>query len=185
MNKAYLVSIRDYGLLGSSFYWNRYADYNLTKEEIVKAGVVDDQVYVDKEIIQVLLTVDKELQKKGWRMYLKDGYRSPKLYKLVYDKRVEKYGQKMTDMLLNIKDMPHGTGKAVDVAIWDEETDTEVYLRKSDDGPESLLIGFYENSTDEEGKRCNELQKYLIDLMTSHGFKLGTRNEYFHFEFKI
>jgi len=182
MKDLHLVSIRAYGLLGSSFYWNRYADYNLTKEELIEAGMIDDQIYVDEAIIPALLEVDKELQKRGWRLYIKEGYRSSEIYNLVYRKRVEKYGQEMTDRLLNIKTIPHSTGRAVDVAIWDEKTNSEIYLRKLNDGPESLLMGFYDESVDEEGRRCGELQKYLVDLMASHGFKLGSRGEYFHFE---
>jgi len=89
----------------------------------------------------------------------------------------------MTDRLMNIKDMPHSTGRVVDVAIWDAKLDEEVPLRKLTDGPESLISGFYEHGADMEGRHCDEMQHYLLDLMTKNGFGLGTRREYFHFEF--
>jgi D-alanyl-D-alanine dipeptidase len=179
-----LVPISAHGLLGKSFYWYRYADYGFTLEDLMAAGVKDDLVYVAKEIIPALLRVDMGLQQKGWRLYLKEGYRSPEVYKLVYESRIKKYGQEMTDKLLNIKDMPHAKGTAVDVAIWNPSEDKEIYLRKSGDGPESLIVDFYKDAADPEGQKCQELQEYLRSLMVDAGFKLGTRNEYFHFEFK-
>jgi D-alanyl-D-alanine dipeptidase len=179
-----LIPIGQYGLLGSSFYWNRYADYGLTREDLISVGMRDDQIYVSPEIIPVLLKIDKELQSRGWRLYLKEGYRSKELYKLLYERRVAKYGQEMTDKLLNIKDMKHSSGLSVDVTIWDTVKNQEIHLRRSGDGPESLLIDFYKDSTDPEGQRCQELQKYLIETMIKHGFKLGERKEYFHFDYR-
>jgi len=178
-----LVPISQHDLLGSSFYWNRYADYGLTREDLIGLGMTDDQVYVSPKIIPVLLEIDKELQTRGWRLYLKEGYRSKELYELLYKRRVKKFGKEMTDKLLNIKDMKHASGLSVDVAIWDEAKNQEVYLRRPNDGPESLISGFYKDSTNPEGKKCQELQKYLIDLMTKHGFKLGSKKEYFHFDY--
>jgi D-alanyl-D-alanine dipeptidase len=176
-----LVSIQDAGLLGSSFYWHRHEDYGVAKEELVETGMTDDQVFVSPEIIPALIAVDSELQQKGWRLYLREGYRSEALYKLLYQKRVEKFGQEMTDKLLNIEDMPHATGKAVDVSLWDDQTDSEIRLRKAGDGPESLLRGHYQYSEDPETQECYERQEYMIYLMWKHGFRLGKKNEFFHF----
>lgn len=178
-----LVSIRGHGLLGSSFYWNRCDDYGLTRKDLVSMGMKDDQIYVDLEIIPALLQVDKELQAKGWRLYLKEGHRPKELYELLYEKRVEKYGKEMTDRLLNIKDMPHTSGRSVDVTIWDEAKNQEIYFRHPEDGPESLLIDFYKNSTGSERIGYQELQEYLIKLMMKHGFELGKKREYFHFNY--
>lgn len=182
--KNELVGISDHGLLGSSFYWNRYADYGLTREDLISTGMKDDQVYVNPDIVPALLQVDKELQTKGWRVYLKEGYRSEELYKLLYERRVKKYGKEMTDRLLNIKDMPHTSGRSVDVAIWDKAKNQEICLRHPEDGPESLLLDFYKNSTDPERIRYQELQSYLIELMTRHDFELGKKKEYFHFNYR-
>ena len=179
-----LVSIQKQGLLGSNFYWNRYADYNLTKEDLSKVGIVDNQVYVNPKIIPALIKIDKELQKRSWRLYIKEGYRSPDMYKLLYKRRIEKFGKEMTDKLLNIKDMKHASGFSVDVSLWDEVENKEIYLRKPNDGPESLIFGFYKNAKNPESERCQELQEYLIDLMLKNGFKLGSLQEYFHFDYK-
>jgi len=183
-SKPRLISIAEHGLLGSSFYWSRYADYSLTKEELLETGMMDDQVYVAPEIVPALTAVNAELQKRNWQLYLREGYRSPELYKLLYQKRVEKFGQAMTDKLMNIDDMPHASGHAVDVGIWDSHQEQEIRLRKPDDGPESLIYGFYQDANDLEGQRCQELQEYLVDLMQSHGFELGKKNEFFHFNYR-
>jgi len=151
--------------------------------ELAEVGMADDQVYVSPEIIPFLAEVDSKLQARGWRLYLREGYRSKELYELLYKKRVEKFGKEMTDKLLNMKNMPHASGKAVDVSIWDEQSDSEIRLRKTGDGPESLIRGFYDESTDAEGQRCHELQEYLISLMLEQGFQLGIKNEFFHFNY--
>jgi D-alanyl-D-alanine dipeptidase len=178
------VYIDDYGLLGSNFYWHKYANHGLTKEDILSAGVVNDRVQVHKDMIDQLVSVDKELQKKGWRLYVKEGYRSKALYDIVYRRRVEKYGKEATDALLNLEGMPHAQGLSVDVAIWDEKENKEVYMRRGDDGAPALFIGFYEGKEGADSKRYQELQDYIAALMLEHGFRIGTKNEYFHFDYR-
>lgn len=84
-----LVLISEHGILGSSFYWTRYADYGLTKEELLETGMVDEQVYVDPEIIPALTDINTQLQERDWQLYLREGYRSKELYELLYQKRVK------------------------------------------------------------------------------------------------
>jgi len=179
-----LVYIADYGIKGSNFYWHKYAAHGLTKEDILGVGLTDDRVQVAKAMIPALLEVQKMLSGKGWELYIKEGYRSEALYKKVYERRVEKYGKEKTDALFNMKDMPHAQGIAVDVALWDKATDKEIYMRKWEDGNPALYIDFYKNRTDEEGKWYQELQDYLINLMLAHGFKVGKKLEYFHFDYR-
>ena len=69
-----LVYIDEYGIKGSNFYWHKYAAHGLTKEDILSAGLTDDRVQVSKDIIPALKDVDAELQQKGWRLYVKEGY---------------------------------------------------------------------------------------------------------------
>jgi len=178
-----LISVQKHGLLGQNFYWHRRVDYNLTEEELSAVGIVDNQVYVDSSILPVLTKVDQELQKQGWRLYVKEGYRSPEMYKLIYNKRIEKHCKEITDKLLNMKDMKHASGLSVDVSIWDIALDKELELRKREDGPDSLFFGFYKNSTDPDRQQCHKLQEYLSNLMFKHGFKYGSLGEYFHFDF--
>ena len=89
-----LVYIDNYHLLGSNFYWHKYEAYGMTKEDILQAGLTSDRVQVSEKIIDTLVAIDQEMQKHGWRLYIKEGYRSEALYKVVYEKRVAKFGKK-------------------------------------------------------------------------------------------
>jgi D-alanyl-D-alanine dipeptidase len=184
MKSVDLVYIDNYGILGSNFYWHKYANHGLSKKDILDAGVVDDRVQVHPDMIEELLLVNKELQEHGWCLYIKEGYRSDALYEIVYKRRVEKYGKEATDSLLNLEGRPHALGLSIDAAIWDQKENKEIYLRRGEDGLPALFIGFYEGKEDEESKHYQELQDYLAKLMMKHGFRIGTRLEYFHFDYR-
>ena len=178
-----LVYIDDYGLLGTNFYWHKHDAKGITKEEILAVGLTSDRVQVAREIVDALIAIDTRLQEeRGLRLFIKEGYRSKALYELVYEKRLLKFGEE-TKKLFNMETMPHASGRAVDVALWDPATDAEVYMRNAEDGTDALFVDFYKEHTDEEGKRYQELQTYLIRLMQEHGFALGTKRKYFHFDF--
>lgn len=184
--KNEFVYIDEYGLLGSNFYWHKYEAKGITREEIISVGLLNDRVRVHKDIINLLVEIDKEIHEKlGCKLYIKEGYRSVNLYELVYKKRVEKFGKEETDRLLNMADMPHASGKTVDAALWDSKTNKELYMRKGDDGTDALFVNFYKDREDEEGKRYQYLQDTLINTFLNHGFTLGTKNEYFHFDYKL
>jgi D-alanyl-D-alanine dipeptidase len=125
-----LVYIDRHGLLGSNFYWHKHEAKGITKEEILSVGLTDDRVQVHADIIGVLQDIDRAFQERGYRLFIKEGYRSKDLYELVYRKRVEKFGKEETDRLINMKDMPHADGKSVDVALVDKSTGEEVHMRR-------------------------------------------------------
>lgn len=183
-NPTDIVYIDDYNLLGSNFYWHKYATHGLSKEDILNAGLTDDRVQVSSEIIEPLIAIDKELQEKGWRLYIKEGYRSKSLYKIVYERRVAKYGKEITDTILNIETMPHAEGLSVDISIWDVATNKEVYMRKGDDGVPAFFVHFYKDKEDEESKHYQGLQDFMTELMMKHGFRFASKREYFHFDYR-
>jgi len=115
-----LVYADEYGLKGSNFYWYKYAAHGISKEDILSAGMTSGRVQIDKSLVEPLLDINKELAEKGWELYIKEGLRPKALYEIVYKRRVEKYGKEVTDSLLNLKDMPHSKGTAIDIAIWDK-----------------------------------------------------------------
>jgi D-alanyl-D-alanine dipeptidase len=179
-----LVYLDEYGLLGSNFYWHhRDKIKGATEEELAAVGLKDERVQVHKDLIEPLKNVDREFQKRGFRLYIKEGYRPKELYGLVYSKRVELFGREATDRLLNIRDMPHATGKSVDVTLWNEMEDKEIFMRDKNDGDNALFINFYRDRSDEQSQKYQELQDYVLDIMKKNGFGLGTKNEYFHFNY--
>lgn len=182
MNESDLMYIDEHGLLGSNFYWHKYEAKGITKEEILSVGLTNDRVRVHKDIIEPLMEIDREFQKKGYKLYLKEGYRSKALYDLIYKRRVEKFGKEETDRLLNMNDMPHASGKSIDIALFDATSNKEIYLRNGDDGTDALFIDFYKDKTDEQSVRYQNLQTWVISVLQDHGFRLGTKREYFHFD---
>lgn len=183
--KNEMVRISDHGLLGSNFYWNKYESKGLSRQDVIDAGQTGDYVEVHKDIIEILQKIDKKMQADyGYRLYIKEGYRSKALYEIVYKRRCEKFGKEETDMLLNMKDMPHALGLSVDVTMWDSTKDKEVYFRNSEDGAEALFVDFYKDKDDEQSKHYQTLQEYLIHTMQDHGFRLGKLREYFHFDYR-
>ena len=179
-----LVYADEYGILGINFYWHKYAAKGLHKEDIINAGLTNDRVQVHRDIIEPLLAVDKEFQTRGYKLYIKEGYRSKALYEVIYKRRVEKFSKEETDRLLNMNDMPHAQGLSVDVALWDPESDKEVYMRDGDDGVDALFVDFYKGKDDDQSTHYQKLQEWVIETMQKNGFRLGTKNEYFHFDYR-
>jgi len=178
------VYIDQYGLRGSNFYWHKYEGKGLSKQDVLEAGLIDDRVQVHVDIVEKLMAIDKVFQTRGYTMYIKEGYRSKALYHIVYQRRVEKFGQVETDRLINITDMPHAQGLSVDVALWNPDTDTEVYMRGGDDGTDALFVDYYKDRSDPAGQAYQALQEWMISVMQDYGFRLGTRREYFHFDYR-
>lgn len=184
MPPSQFVFLDEYGLLGSNFYWNKHDDYGFSKEEVINAGLTSDRVQVDKDIIPALLAIDQELQKHNYRLYVKEGYRPEALYKLVFERRSKKFGEDATRRLVNIEEMPHATGKTVDVTLWDPEKNEEVMSRNREHGIDAFFIDYYKGKTDPESQHYQQLQDLLTSTMLKNGFEYGPKREYFHFNFK-
>ncbi len=179
-----LVYIDGYGLEGSNFYFRNYANKGLSFEDVTKAGLTDDRVQIDRSLIEKLQRIDERLAVDGYRLYIKEGYRSKELYEIVYLRRCEKFGQEITDTLINIKDQPHALGLSVDVCLFDRESGTEIEMRDRSDGTDALFVDYYKGKPGEVAQHFQRLQEYLISLMQAEGFRLGTRREYFHFDYR-
>lgn len=178
-----LVYIDEYGLLGSNFYYQKGKKIGMTKEQLEKVELFDDRVLVHKDIIKPLLEVDKIFQKQGYRIYITEGYRSKKLYHLINEKMKEELGEEGTKKILNMKDMPHSTGKSVDISLHNQKTKSQALTKNPKDGIKAYFINYYKDSQKEEEKEYYKLQQLMIKTMIDNGFELGTRKEYFHFNY--
>lgn len=179
-----LVYLDEYNLMGINYYWNRRNLFGLSEEKLIEAGVDSDRVQVHRDIIDKLISVNKIFQEKGYILFDKEGYRPKKLYEYMYQERVKKFGKKETDRLVNMEIMPHASGKSVDVTLWDKKEDKEIFLRNKNDGTDALFVDFYKDKEDSKSKWYQEMQEYVINTMQDHGFRLGKRREYFHFDYK-
>lgn len=178
--KENLVYINEYKLLGGNFYWYKGIEIGLSKEELNEVGLKDDRVLVHKDIIESLKNADQILKSKGYGLYITEGYRSKELYELINKKIKEKIGEQETSRILNMIDMPHATGKSVDVALWHDGK--KMILHDKEDGINGYFIDFYKQG-EKENKQYQELQELLIHIMQDNGFRLGTKREYFHFNY--
>jgi len=172
--KENFIYIDEHDLLGNNFYWHNGIKIGIPKKELNRVGLQDERVLVHKEIVGALKNVDKFLQSKGYRLYITEGYRSEKLYELVHKKMQEKLGEEETNRILNIIDMPHATGKSIDAALW--YNGEKISLRDKRDGINGYFVDFYK-------KKNKRYQEFLISIMQDNGFRLGTKREYFHFNY--
>lgn len=175
-----LVHIDDHGLLGSNFYWQKGKEIGLSKEELAAVGLYDDRALVHPDLIAPLQRIDAILQKGGFRLYIKEGYRSKELYGLINKKIQERIGEAETGRILNMIDMPHATGRAIDVTLWKDGE--PVPMKDKTDGIDGYFIDFYKGKG-AQGERFYALQTMLIGIMQDNGFRLGTKREYFHFNY--
>lgn len=180
-----LVAINNSGLLGKSYYWENRGTLGITQDTLEHVGVSDDRVYVDRDLIAPLCQADCAFQSRGWRLFLKEGYRPSALYELAYQISLRRSGQATTDRLFNMKDMPHADGRAVDVVLVEATTERQLYMRRKEDEPDAFFVDYYKkNDRDPIGRRYQQLQEYLIGIMQDHGFRLGTKLEYWHFNYR-
>ncbi|MBI5138283.1 MAG: hypothetical protein HZA95_00610 [Candidatus Vogelbacteria bacterium] len=179
-----LIYIDDYGLLGKNFYWRRREVYNVTEEELKTAGILNDRVQVHVDIIEPLKVADKKFQERGMRIFIQEGWRPEALYRLIKDKRTTKEGKDEIDKLFNFVDMPHALGRSVYICPWDPIKDAQIYTRKGEDGNDALFVDFYKDKHDALSGQYQELQVLMINTMISCGFRLGTKREYFHFDYR-
>lgn len=181
MDSQDLVYVDEFGLKGSNFYWTNHKRYNLTLDQLREAGLENDRVKIHRDLIKPLQSAQADFQKDEYELYIKEGLRPERLYKLIYDSRSEMYGKEVVDKILNIQDMPHASGKAVDIALFKEGN--EVAMRNKKDDPEALILDFYKEKSDSESPQYHKLQLYMMRIMFENGFRLGKLREYFHFNY--
>ncbi|MCA9354547.1 MAG: hypothetical protein KC877_03455 [Candidatus Kaiserbacteria bacterium] len=184
MNEQGLVSLREHGIRGINYYWDRREQFGLTEAELAEVGITGNEVLVHMHLIDALKAVDAVFRQKGYELYVKEGYRPVELYELVYQKRVESGKADEANRLFNMTDMPHATGLSVDVTLWDIRRQREVYLRDGNDGVDALFVDFYKRKPGEVAEWYQVMQEWVIEVMQKHGFRLGTKREYFHFDYR-
>ncbi len=179
-----LVNIADFGIKGANYYWTRRERFGISDGELKSAGVFDGNAYVNRELVEPLRRANEELKKQGIELIVKDAHRTPGLYKLAQAKLYKAQGKEKTDQLLNMIRMPHSTGLAVDIGLMDIKTGQELKMRDSKDDPEAYFIDYYRNKKDLQSREFQRLQNILISTMKSAGFCIGSKGEFWHFEWK-
>jgi len=166
------------------YYWNRRDKFNITVNELKAIGITGDVAQVDERLVPVLKKANEAFKKHGYELIVKDGYRSPELYELVKKKRYENDGKENTDKTLNPKAKPHASGQVVDINLVGLKTGTEIKMWDKADWPDGSFVGYYKSKPDEESQRYQKLQELMINEMLKLGFKLGSLNEFWHFDYR-
>lgn len=176
-----LVYTEDFGIKGINYYWVRNEMYGISRGELLAVGVSDERCQVDLELIPILQKVNSQLKEQGYELLIKDGYRSPKLYALIYKKRVEKFGEEETARILNVIDMPHANGRTVDVTLLDIHSKEEVTMRDKRDGTDAFFVDYYRDKKDPASQQYHRVQTILSRAMRENGFIYGSKMEFWHF----
>jgi prolyl-tRNA synthetase len=186
-----LVSLKDYDIDSINFYFEKSDTYNITKDELAAIWVTDNVCKVNKQVGTQLKKVNNELQKQGYKLYVKDAYRSQALYDLVYKKRIALHGKENVDKIFKPIRAIHATGNAVDVSMIDMKTWQEVAFRNDFDSAgnkkshDEIISSFktfaYENSNNINEKQFHIMRTILRRAMNKYGF-IGLLHEYRHFE---
>lgn len=183
MDKKF-VKVSDYHIKGINYYWVRKDQFNISLEELEAVGITGNYAYIHEDLIPVLKEVNSDLRESGYELIVKDGYRPSELYKLVKQKRYEIDGKENTDKTLNHVLMPHANGYTLDVSLINIATGEEEKIWDNKDWPNGVFVDYYRQRSDNEAKNYQRLQDLLIKTMLSHGFKLGSKREIWHFEYR-
>ncbi len=176
-----LVYSEDYGIKGINYYWVRHEMYQITLDELRAIDVVDKRAQVNAEIIPALQQANAALKIHGYELFIKDGYRSRKLYQLIFEKRAQQFGEAMTHRILNMVDRPHADGRTVDVTLLDLKTQEELPMRNKEDGVDAFFLNYYREKSDEQSQTYQRLQDLLGQAMLKAGFEYGSKREFWHF----
>lgn len=182
MTKLTLVKLSDHQIKGQNYHWVKRKRFGITLKELEEIGVTDGEGYVCSELIVPLQQANNILKEHGYELFITDAYRKPELYKLAHNKRQVSEGKHATKKLMNMNKQPHATGYTVDATLLSTSNGQPVMLRNNEDGTESAFINYYQNKNDPKSKMYQERQLILRNTMKKVGFKLGIKNEFWHFE---
>lgn len=182
MNSSELVRCDVHGIMSINYYWVKRTELGISEAELAQAGVTDGHVRIHADVAKRLKTAMRLLRAHGYTILIKDGYRSPEMYELVRQALLRNKGEAFVAARLNMADMPHTTGRAIDVALVDLESKQELRLHNDSDGPGAAFLNFYRHRTDVRSIEFQRRQDIIHQAMDAAGFEFGSKREVWHFE---
>ena len=181
-----LVCPDDFGILSEHYYFVNRERFDLSLSELASVGITDDKCRIGQHLVEPLRRAQALFNLRHYDLVIKDGYRSPQLYQLVFDKRTSReggdhFGKANTSKLLNMDRMIHASGNVVDIDLRPQDG-SSLRFRGSSDGVAAHTYGFYADRPDAESRQFQANQDYMKNVMFKLGFKYGTLVEYWHFE---
>jgi len=152
----------------------------LTGDDLRSTGMISGDMFVHPDVIEPLTKARNVLLQQGMYMVVSDAFRPQALYELVLTKR-QALG--MSVKLFNPEQAPHATGFAVDINLVDNRNIPVITRNQKRDGEACCKYGYYSgyNQCTMESV-YHRIQILLVDIFKSQGFRLGSKDEYWHFE---
>jgi D-alanyl-D-alanine dipeptidase len=127
LSREPLVACDRVGLLGSDYYHAIAQKKHLGTVEIQqKAQAFTNQtIWLRESVANDLKNIDVAIAETGYRLYLRSGYRSPELQRLIRHFATLERDMDFTDKMLSDPDFysPHATGGAFDIELMDISTE--------------------------------------------------------------
>lgn len=126
--KEPMVRLTNYGVVNSSYEAESYSGVD-AKQLMGEELHLSQHVYVRRSIALKLTQIDQKLRHSGLFLYVRSGWRHPKIQNLAYLLDAAKHGINHANDLYARPDelvgtesvFPHSTGGVVDVEIWQNE----------------------------------------------------------------
>ena len=134
------------------------------------------RAFLQRPAAEALVRVSEELAKQGLGLVIFDGYRPWSVTKLFWDVVPE---DKRKFVANPAKGSKHNRGCAVDLSIYDRETDELIAMPSGYDEFTDRASPDYNGGTDEERQNRELLRR----LMEAEGFTVNP-NEWWHFDYK-
>lgn len=149
-----------------------------TKENFLGRPVYKEaKAFLQREVAEELIKINKELKAKGYSLIIFDGYRPWSVTKIFWD---ETPIEKRTFVADPKKGSIHNRGCAVDLSLLDLKTGSEVKMPCPYDEFSERAYPSYKNAKEEEIKSRNFL---IYEMEKSGKFKVNAY-EWWHFDYK-
>jgi len=165
--------------------------------ELGYAEALED-VWIRADVVPLLLHAARSAGRHGHGLLVWDGWRSSELQRTLFEKYraqlqrasgltaeplADLVGRFVTDPDRESSPPGHSTGGAIDVTLCDPHTGAPRDLGgEFDELTARSHPGFYDDATDDAGRRCAALRRQLDEAMSQAGF-VRFPAEWWHFEY--
>ena len=134
------------------------------------------KAFLQKEVAEALVQINKEIKKDGYGLVIFDGYRPWSVTKIFWDETPIEKRKFVADPKTGSN---HNRGCAVDLSLYDLKTGAEIKMPCKYDTFSEEAYPSYKGGTKEEQTNRN----YLIKKMEEGPFKVHP-NEWWHYDYK-
>ncbi len=134
------------------------------------------KIFLQKQVAESLVQINKELKKDGYGLIIFDGYRPWSVTKIFWDETPIEKRKFVADPKFGSN---HNRGCAVDLSLYDLKTGKEIKMPCEYDTFSEKAYPSYMGGTEEENKN----RDFLIEKMQEGPFTVHP-NEWWHYDYK-